>query len=298
MTANRTYAAPRGYLTFAQQTEGRDYLRLAYALALSIRATQKGPEAERVSVIVTPGTEVPDRYARAFDQVIDVPWLDEARDSAWKLENEWKAFHATPYEQTIKLDADMLFVEDISWWWDCLARQDVILCHRAKDIHGRPVPPLAQNPYRACFAANDLPDAYTAFMFFKQSDTAQRLFEAAEMVFHDWERFFEEFLEPNTRPREVSTDVVFAVAMRVAGITEECMAPEMPIPAFVHLKTRLQGWPDRVGENWTKSVRGVLSPADLSLRVANVRQVWPVHYHDKEFLTDDIIRSYEKKLGW
>ncbi len=292
----RRFDAPCGFLTFAQQTEGRDYLRMAYALALSLKATQR--EHGRLSVVVTPGTDIPDRYVRAFDRVVDVPWLDEARGSAWKLENEWKAFHCTPYESTIKLDADMVFVEDISWWWPALARHDALICSQAMTYLGTPIPPTAENPYRACFAANKLPDVYTALLFFRQTERAKDLFAAAEAVFHDWQRYFEEFLEPVTRPQEVSTDVVFAIAMRVAGMTEECLAPHLPIPAFAHVKSRLQGWPEAlVGEAWTKHVRGGISARDGAVRIGNVRQTWPVHYHDKAFLTDAALVALERAAG-
>src|SRR5689334_16550107 len=116
------YKRPRGFLTFAQNGE-TDYLRLAYGLALSLKATQK--RTPYLAVAITPGMTVPEHYRTVFDEVIDIPWGDLAEYDDWKLANEWKAFHLTPYEQTIKLDADMLFLSDIDDWWDWLSRRDL-----------------------------------------------------------------------------------------------------------------------------------------------------------------------------
>ena len=159
----REFKRQRGFLVFAQNSE-TDYLRLAYALALSLKKTQTIPW---LAVVVTPGTAIPDDYREVFDEIIDVPWLDEASISGWKLENEWKAFHVTPYEETIKLDADMLFTNDILEWWEILSRQDV---WAATDVETYRGDLIVSDYFRKTFTANDLPNIYTAFMYFKAND--------------------------------------------------------------------------------------------------------------------------------
>src|SRR5271157_3807356 len=104
---DRIFKRERGFLTIAQNSADTDYIRLAYGLALSLKATQK--ENGYLSILVTPGTIVNKEYRWAFDEIIEIPWGDNATASRWKLENEWKAYHVTPYRETIKLDADMLF---------------------------------------------------------------------------------------------------------------------------------------------------------------------------------------------
>lgn len=285
----RQFKRPRGYLTFAQN--GRhDYLRMAYGLALSLRATQS--EVPHLAVVVTPGTNVPNHYRAVFDEVIDVPWLDEAKSSDWKLENEWKAFHCSPYEHTVKLDADMVFTTDVSPWWDVLATQDMWFCTDARTYTDLPV---TSDVFRKCFTANRLPDVYTAFMSFRWTDTSREVFEMAEHIFHNWERFFELFLEPETRPRLVSTDVVFALALKVLDRVEDCTHARFGYPRIVHLKSGLQGW-QGVGEAWTHHVPVTLT-SDLTLKIARERQTLPVHYNDKDFLTDHMIATYERVLG-
>jgi hypothetical protein len=281
----------RGFLTFAQNGS-TDYVKLAYALGLSLQATQK--EVKHLSIVVTPGTTVPDRYMRVFDEVIDVPWTDEASGSRWKLENEWKAYHVTPYRETIKLDADMLFPTDISSWWPVLAQQDFCAATTATTYRGETA---TSDAYRETFTSNGLPNVYSAFTYFKFSDTSQAVFEMMEIIFHNWEHFSFNFLD-DTRPEEVSTDVVMALAIKLLGLEDECTPfARSSVPRFTHMKTKLQGWPEgSASENWLKHIDPSITP-DLRVLIGRHRQMDPLHYHIKDFLTDGMIQTYERALG-
>ena len=109
----------KGYFTIAQNKIVQDYLKLAYGLALSIKDTQ---EINNISLGITPGVKVPDKYRLVFDHIIEIPFEDAAARFKWKLQNEWKVFHMTPYEETIKLAADMYFPTDISHWWKKISK--------------------------------------------------------------------------------------------------------------------------------------------------------------------------------
>ncbi len=287
----REFKRERGFLTFAQNGS-TDYLRLAYGLALSLKATQ--PEHNHLSVVVTPGTLVPDRYWDVFDEVIDIPWVDEAEGSAWKLENEWKAYHVTPYRETIKLDADMLFPEDITPWWDVCSRQDVCTATTAMTYRGEIID---SDFYRKTFEANQLPNAYSMFTFFRYSDTAQAVFEMMETIYHNWDHMSFTFMD-DTRPEQASTDVVLALAIKLLDLEDECTPlPGALAPRVVHMKSALQGWPvGLASEEWTKNIDSSLT-TDLQIRIGRHRQQYPLHYHAKDFLTDAMIALYEKKLG-
>jgi hypothetical protein len=287
----RDFKRERGYLTFAQNGGEMDYLRMAYALALSLKATQP-EEASHLSVAITPGMTVPDKYRAVFDHVIDIPWVDEARDSTWKLENEWKAYHVTPYKETVKLDADMLFLSDVSNWWS-LFENDIFACTQVETYRGELV---TSDYYRKTFTANNLPNVYSAFTFFRYSEMAEEFFNLSEIIFHNWQTFFHEYLEPDTRPKIVSTDVVFGLAMKLLDITGECTST-LPAPRFVHMRSQVQNWPEGIAsEEWIKHVRPSLT-SDLQLKLGLYRQHLPVHYHWKSFLTNEMITTFEKALG-
>lgn len=275
----------RGFFTFAQNSQDVDYVKLAYVLALSIKATQK--ENAYLSIAITPDTRVPDKYADAFDEIITIPWIDDAKDSTWKLENEWKAYHITPYEETIKLDADMIFTSDYSHWWDILAANDVsptmnVLTYRNELI--------TNDIYRKTFTSNELPNIYSGFFYFKQSTAAQEFFHLVEMITFNWEMFTYEFLD-NTRPSSFSTDVAYALAAKILDLNIKTT-----FPTFVHLKGALQNVESIVDDNWLPYL-GYYFTNDLALKIGLYQQKYPVHYHVKDFVDTHIIETLENYVN-
>lgn len=282
----------RGFFTIAQNNGETDYVRLAYGLALSLKKTQK--RFSRLSIGITPGTKVDDRYAWAFDQVVEIPWGDHASDSKWKLENEWKSIWMSPYDETIKLDADMLFFSDITEWWNTLSIQgrDVVWANKVLDWKGDRV---TSDYYRKTFTQSRLPNIYTAFGYLRKSKSSYDLFNLAKMIYWNWENFFERFLEADTRPTHPSTDVIFAIASKIMDLDQFDYA-ERSIPTFTHMKTHLQGWQGHdLSEDWTKHVPFFFTDM-CECKIGNHRQLYPLHYHVKDFLTDEIIHQYERLI--
>lgn len=280
----------RGFVTIAQNSGDVDYIKMAYALALSLKTSQT--EYNRLSILITPGTTVPEKYKWAFDQIIEIPWGDHASNSIWKLENEWKVYHATPYDETIKLDADMLFPSSIDVWWNILSRKD--FCVTTSVLNYREEL-ITSDHYRKVFTANNLPNVYTALMYFKKSNLAHEVFDMAELIYYNWQFFFEKYLEPNTRPPYVSTDVVFALAIKLLDLENE-ITPTTTIPKFIHMKTQLQGWTSEyTNEKWNEYVDFSVTQ-DLKVRIGVFMPRYPIHYHLKDILEDRFIEYYEKKI--
>ena len=100
----------QGFFVVAQNSLDCDYIKQAYYLAKSIARSQS--TVKNISLMTN--DTVPAEYVPAFDKIIKIPFEDHALNSEWKVQNRWKAYHATPYEQTILLDADML----ITYNWE------------------------------------------------------------------------------------------------------------------------------------------------------------------------------------
>jgi hypothetical protein len=280
----------KGFFTMAQNSGSINYVKMAYALALSLKATQN--QYNKLSIGVTLGQTMPGKYKEIFDQVIEIPDMDNAEDSSWKLENEYKAFEMTPYSETIKLDADMLFFGDISEWWSILERKEMLICDKVLTYRQNVV---TSDFYRKTFTNNCLPNTYSAFFYFKKSNVSKELFNMLEIITLNWQYYWNEYLG-FSRPKEFSTDVALGLAVKFLDLKTDCMTNDI-VPSFTHMKSRLQGWNDNeITEDWTKHVAVNFTP-DLQCKIGNFRQVYPLHYHVKSFLSDDIIRKYEKALG-
>ena len=153
----------KGFLIFAQNTDSVDYLEQAYALALSIQHSQ----VSNKNVSLVTSDTVPDKYKLIFDKIIPTPWMDESTTSRYATEHRWKLYHVSPYEETIVLDADMLFLEDISTWWDYCGNYDLKICSRIKNYK---LEVVRDTFHRKTFIANQLSEPYIALHYFKKSD--------------------------------------------------------------------------------------------------------------------------------
>lgn len=285
------YLMTKGFFTIAQ---GEEYQRLAYALALSLKISQPLTSGLSIGVTTEELKKVNPKYREVFEYVVEIPWDDHAKNSSWKLENEWKSIYMTPYDETIKLDADMIFPKDISSWWNLLQESDGVFATKPVTCRNELI---TSDAYRKTFTQNDLPNIYTAFFYFKKNESSFELFKLAETIFNNWEKFFYEFLQPEHRPTFVSTDVVFALAAKILDYESLNRYPNLSCPTFVHMKSQLQGWP-RVfmTEDWTSIIRSSFNN-ECEFKIGNFIQNVPVHYHVKEFMSDKIIGKMEKKLG-
>lgn len=278
----------KGYLILAQNTDKTDYIRMAYALALSIKNTQSTVN----SVAIATTDPVPEKYRHAFDHIIEIPWTDHAALSKWKIENKWKYYYMTPFDETVMLDADMLFPQDISHWWDFMSQKDIWIADRPRTFKGEII---TSTKYRDCFVSNELPNVYTAFMYFKKTEMSAELFSLLEIIFSNWERFFYEYMD-ETRPRHLSGDVAYALAIKLLGIEAECFGNFEHLPSFVHMKSYLQNVDEKfISEDWTKNLPTYFAD-DGTFKIGNYEQFLPFHYHVKSWLTNDIISTLEKRV--
>lgn len=280
----------KGYLVLAQNNPKVDYLRQAYALALSIKNSQSTVNGITLATDVNPCT-LSDKYHRVFDKIVPIPWQDHAKDSAWKIENKWKYYYMTPYRETVILDSDMLFPEDISHWWDHLSTRSFWSASQPLTFRGTPI---TSTRYRDAFVTNNLPNIYTAFTYFKKDEYAAEIFALVETIFNNWELFYYEFLNED-RPKFLSGDVAYALAIKLLGIEHECTG-NLSIPTFVHMKAHLQGIrDDLITENWPQHLPTYFSN-DGRFKIGNYQQTVPFHYHVKDWLTDSMIEILEARV--
>jgi len=280
---------PKGFFTFAQNSGEIDYVRMAYALALSLKASQTIPY---LSIGITPGTTVKEEYAWAFDNIIEIPWGDHAAESTWKLENEWKSIYMSPYDETIKLDCDMLFFNDIGPWWEMMSSKDFCICNQVVNYRAEAA---TSDYYRKVFTDNNLPDVYTGFMYFKKSPEVYELFKMVTYLYFNWEAMTADSLDYKHRPKTPNTDVAFALALKILDL-DQTWYKKNPFPTFTHMKTKLFNWDDQeLGEDWSKYVKTCFNQ-NLECKIGNYLQYFPLHYHLKDFITDEMIGYYERRI--
>jgi hypothetical protein len=277
----------KGYLILAQNNGPDDYVRMAYVLALSIKVSQQ--EVTSVSLITDTPDSVPDQYKAVFDNIIEIPWYDDALNSTWKIENRWKIYHITPYDETVLLDADMLFLTNVDHWWKYLSKKyDLFITSNVKTYRNELV---TNNYYRKAFVRNNLPNTYSAFTYFKKSQFSKEFWLLVEIISKNWEEFYNRFL-PNYKSKYLSMDLVFALAIKILDI-EDQVTTNFNYPTFVHMKSIVQNW-QKISNEWIELVP-ISFNKECELKIGNFQQTGIFHYTEKKFLNRDIENSYQIK---
>jgi hypothetical protein len=269
-----------GYLIFVAAHPDIDYLKLAYAAALSIKNTQK-PGYDKVALVINDKTQLSNlKSPWVFDQVIEWPEQKFWDGRSWMDD-------LSPWEHTVCIDADMLFLRDYSHWIDYfIENAELYVANRAFTFRGEVV---TSDAYRKTFTKNDLPNLYSMWTFFKK-DTSKEFFELARQIFINSQEFKNLYLS-NHVPKVIGTDESFALAAKLLDIDSE-MAYSLDFPRVVHLKPRVQNWPwdaDRV----TDQV-GFYLKSDGSLKIGNYYQTDIIHYVEKDIITDELVSMLEE----
>lgn len=237
--------AERGYLIPAINTEAVDYVACAERLARSIKHYH------------------PDANVTILTQEM-LPFGDQGGQA-----NDWQCFRASPYRQTIKLEADMVCASSIDHWWTLFENRDVVISQGARDFYDNV---SACRRYRKVFDDNSLPDVYNAITYWRLSNTAQEFFDLVRAIFQHWSQFRSLLKFPDDAP---TTDVVYAMAAQIIG-PETVTLPQGLGPMIVHMKRHIIG---TTGEDWTKELVWEHDP----LRINTVAQHGLVHYHVKDW---------------
>ena len=273
----------KGYVVLAQNTDTIDYVKQAYALALSLKLSQSS--LSNISIITD--DVVPEEYKSVFENIIPIPWGDAAVDSRFKVENRWKIYHASPYDQTVVLDTDMLVLDDLSSFWDTFEHYDVYYTGKVLDYRNKTV---TSDYYRKAFTANQLPNLYSGLHYFKKGEFAKEFYSWVEVITNNWELFYGKFVSEHY-PDRASMDITAALAAKVMDVTEQVTNTKHDPVTFIHMKSRIQGWTEPT-DSWMQSVAVYFDDA-CELKIANYRQQGVFHYTEKDFLTDKIVSKLE-----
>lgn len=265
----------KGFVILAQDGKRMNQYELcAEALAKSIKRTM--PDAN-VSII----TDNKIKNTKLYDSVIPLPYGDKDPTGYWKLINDWQVYEASPYEYTIKLEADLYLPKSIEHWWNILKHRDLVVSTTIRDFKQDISP---SRVYRRFIDDNKLPDTYNAITYFKKSNTAKKFFEIVRHIFENWPEF--RALMKCNPYEEATTDWVYAIAVHILG-EEKCLLPEFKDMSMVHMKRLINNLPT---EDWTDALVYEILPH--ALRINSCPQLYPFHYHIKSFASK-ILKSYD-----
>ncbi len=255
--------AEQGFLIVATNTPDCDYVSCASLLAKSIKYYH--PDAQ--ICLLTNDKVV---HNKCFEYIRPFPYPLSDNPFA----NDWQVAQATPFRETIKLEADMLITSPIDHWWYLLRNRDVVVSTGCRDWQNRRA---SARHYRQVFDANNLPDVYNAITYWRRSETAMEFFKLVRSIFENWQDYRTLLKFPEKQP---STDVVYAMAANIIG-PELCTMPFASYPQIVHMKRHVisaqrEKWQDELLWEYHNYI----------LRINTMVQCGAFHYHQKDWLSE------------
>jgi len=197
----------------------------------------------------------------------------------------------SPWDCTVCLDADMLFVRDYSEWIDFFVNNcDLYVANRAFTYRGEEI---TDNFYRKAFTANELPNLYSFYTFFKKNKFTNEFFELQRQIIKHKDEFANLFLK-KYKPKTIGTDEAFALACKILDIQDHIAFP-LEFPRVVHLKPMIQNWPWPA--NLVTDHVGFYLNKDAKLKIGNYQQHDIVHYVEKDLMTVETISMLEH-IAW
>jgi hypothetical protein len=219
-----------------------------------------------------------------FDHVIE-----------WSQETFWDGRswmdHLTPFEYTVCLDVDMLFMRDYSHWVEYfIENSELYVANKSYTYRGEIA---VDHHYRKTFIKNDLPNLYSMYTFFKKdSEVVKEFFDLGRYIIKNPIEFSNIFLSDH-KPRVVGTDESFALAAKILDITDDIAYP-LEFPRVVHMKPMIQNWP-WPADCWSDHVGFYLNQKG-ELKIGNYQQHDIVHYVEKDKINKEMINILEEVL--
>lgn len=242
------YEADKGYIIPATT----EYIKCAETLAKSLRYWH--PD---VKICLLTDCE----YSNSlFDYVKQFPW---GNTGGWS--NDWQVYHASPFHETVKLEADMVVSGPIDHWWTHYRKSPVWISTGCRNQYNQVVD---TRRYRKIFDKNKLPDTYNAITYWRVSREAQEFFRNVRICFENWDDIKVHL--QGGQDELASTDVIY-------GLNADDYVTPGYGPQIVHMKQSILGTNVK---HWNNEL--IWEIDDGVLRINGYNQAGLVHYYVKQ----------------
>ena len=252
-----------GYIIHAQNSAAVDYVQCAAVLARSIHRVMP-----RAHVTLMTDT-LADEYTAHFDSIVELPYYK----SSAHMNNDWQVYWASPYEYTIKLEADMYLPRSIEHWWSVLQDRDICVNTNIRNYTGE----LSRVRFYRDAISPHSPDAYSAITYFRKSALAEQFYTGVRDIFERWSTYRTALHIQDTHP---STDVAYALSATALG-RENTTLPHFSDMSMIHMKRMIVG---TYTDDWTREL--LWEWGDGAVRINNYAAQYPVHYQVKSWAAD------------
>lgn len=283
----------RGFVIIGINTDV-DKLKYAEAAALSIKTCD--PEASICIVYDGANSETEaslGKYETAFDYAVELPFGNSGHLDGFHGANIWQLHHLTPYDETIYVDYDTIFVNiDIDLLWDTFAPYELAMSNRAQTYRNMLCNSKFQFEYEEAY---NLPKLYNNLIYFKkEAPLAVDWFKMADPIFQNWRDTYNSVFK-DKKPETFNKNVLCNIVTSMLDIENQI---KVGLINLYDLDAKSQYlWNNDVSAKWTENLN-YWFPKNNQLLIENSAITSGiVHYKDENFLTNEILNEYRTKVN-
>lgn len=263
---------------FVLHARNREYQRIAYALALSLKISQKNAN-------VTILTDTTPEKSDIYDQVI---LLDPSDDvSRVCVRDKPQIYFRSPYDETVHIESDCLVLDNLSDWWDSFRDSETLkYCKNIKDIQNNILDDVPG--HRHSYKIHNLPSDIRDLVFWFKKDKKNDLFFSKMYdVIDNYSYYAQKYMPNNPKYQIGFTTVTTFTAMELNDVNR--IKDHFGIMSFCHAKDYILGY------DWRD--KPLILTDSAKLYIDGNKQTGIFHYFYKEWMDHEKIQILEDKFS-
>lgn len=273
----------RGFITLGINTD-KDRIKHCYSLALSIKAID--PEAEVCMVVdIDKFDEIKSSYKEAFDYITELPFGLTSHIDGFHAMNLWQMIHATPFDETIYLDADTILRDvDLDLLWDQFADKELAVSTISRTYRNMLTDKSNKFEIEQHY---DLPQNYNNMIYFDRgSDTALEWFKMADPVLQNWRDVYSTLFKEK-KPQTFDKNLLLNIVTHFLDVQNEIGINMNNLYDIDTRSSRL--WNADIPHNWTEMFNSWYTDDNKWLIENYNIPSGIIHYGDEEFITTQVL---------
>jgi len=236
---------------------------------------------------------VPEKYFDAFDYIVELPFGNTGWKDGFHGSNLWQVRNASPFEETIYLDSDTLFLNvDVNLLWDKLQSYEIAFLNSATTFRNQEFDKehtfLIENHY-------GLPKFFSNFIYFKNdAPLAIEWFKMADPVFQNWRDVYKVMFN-EIKPSTFDKTLLVNIVNNILDISEDI---SVDIPYYYDLENHGQRfWNKDIPFDWTDMLNHWVNVKKQLLIETHAISNGIIHYRDEKFVTKELTSEFSDYLS-
>ena len=266
----------KGFLIYAPDSKQEGIINSVILTALSIKVSQG--KYNNVALLTDDKTKFTSQY---FDEIIEFPF----NTAKLEIDNVWQAIHATPFEETIFCDNNMLFFRDLQYEFEYMSYFNLLFPQDTISFN------FEHNTYLAKYIEEcKLPNISCDIFYFKKTGdkldksendarSVYEFFNMLETVSNNWRETYYKTMDSH-RPEKQDTHTNMSVAIRLSyyDLLRNIYTDKLNYTKPEH--------------GWTEQYNYFLDD-NCNLIIENCLMQVPLKINSKNFITDKVLNTYK-----